>query len=78
MLTCIVLLYRGVNCLRFKYKKVESLTQGNLEIVVVDGVLDLATMKRTNISRLQLFANLRAANIKQLRLPRSQRHFQHL
>jgi len=49
-----------------------------LEIVVVDGVLDLATMKRTNISRLQLFANLRAANIKQLRLPRSQRHFQHL
>gem|GEM_PF-4676232 len=34
--------------------------------MVVDGVLDLAAMKRTNLSRPQLFANLRAANIRQL------------
>jgi uncharacterized membrane protein YcaP (DUF421 family) len=66
VLACMVVLYRGINYLAFKYKKVEYLTQGDLEIVVVDGELDLAAMARTRLSREQLFANLRAANIEQL------------
>lgn len=66
VLAGIVALYRGVNYLAFKYKKVEHFTQGKLEIVVTEGMLDLAAMERTRLSRDQLFANLRAANIEQL------------
>jgi uncharacterized membrane protein YcaP (DUF421 family) len=66
VLACMVALYRGINYLAFKYKKVEYITQGDLEILVVDGMLDLAAMERTKLSRDQLFANLRAANIEQL------------
>jgi uncharacterized membrane protein YcaP (DUF421 family) len=66
VLGCMVGLYRGINYLSFKFKKVEYLTQGDLEIIVADGMLDLAAMKRTKLSRDQLFANLRAANIEHL------------
>jgi uncharacterized membrane protein YcaP (DUF421 family) len=66
VLACMVALYRGINYLAFRYKKVEYFTQGDLEILVVDGVLDLAAMERTKLSRDQLFANLRAANIEHL------------
>lgn len=66
VLAGVVALYRSINYLAFKYKKVEYLTQGALAIVVVDGELDLAALARTRLSRAQLFANLRAANIEQL------------
>lgn len=66
VLVFLVAMYRGINYLAFKYKKAEHITQGSLEIVVADGVLDLAAMERTRLSRDQLFANLRAANIEQL------------
>jgi uncharacterized membrane protein YcaP (DUF421 family) len=66
VLGCLVGMYRVVNYLAYKYRKVELLTQGDLEIIVADGVLDLAAMERTKLSRPQLFANLRAANIEQL------------
>jgi len=66
VLAGIVAMYRGINYLAFKHKKIEYLTQGELAIVVVDGALDLAAMARVRLSREQLFANLRAANIEQL------------
>ena len=66
VLTCVLVLYRGINYLAFKYEAVEHLTQNGLEIVVVDGVLDLAAMKRTKVSHPQLFAKLRAAHIEHL------------
>ena len=66
VLFCLVGLYRGINWLAYKYKRVEYLTQGDLEIVVVDGVLDMPALTRTKLSRQQLFANLRAANIEHL------------
>lgn len=66
VLACLVGLYRGINWLAFKYRRVERLTQSGLEILVVDGVLDLQGLARTRLSRQQLFANLRAANIEQL------------
>jgi len=45
---------------------VEYLTQGDLQIVVRNGVLDLDAMARTKLSAPQLFASLRAAQIQQL------------
>jgi len=66
VLGCLVGLYRGINWLAFKYRRVEHLTQGRLEIVVTDGVLDAQALASTRLSRPQLFANLRAANIEHL------------
>lgn len=66
VLGCLVGMYRGINWLAFKYKRVEYFTQGDLEIVVADGVLDMEALARTKLSRPQLFANLRAANIEHL------------
>jgi uncharacterized membrane protein YcaP (DUF421 family) len=66
VLGCLVGLYRGINWLAFKYHKVEHLTQGRLHIVVTDGVLDLNALDDNRLSREQLFANLRAADIQQL------------
>jgi uncharacterized membrane protein YcaP (DUF421 family) len=66
VLACLTGLYRGVNWLAFKYRRVERLTQGHLHIVVADGVLDLQVLAATRLSREQLFANLRAADIQQL------------
>ena len=66
VLACILGLFRFVNWLAFKYRRVERLTRGELQIVVADGVLDLNAMARTKLSREQLFANLRAEKIQHL------------
>lgn len=66
VLACVVGLYRGINWLAVKYRKVEHFTQGTLEILVTDGVLDLAAMARTKLSQPQLFANLRTNDIQHL------------
>ncbi|MCR5888819.1 DUF421 domain-containing protein [Hymenobacter sp. J193] len=66
VLACVVGLYRGINWLAFRFRRVELLTQGDVHIVVADGVLDLDTMARIRLSRQQLFANLRADGMQQL------------
>jgi len=66
VLACILGLFRFINWLAFKYQTVERLTRGDLRIVVTDGMLDLAAIADTKLSREQLFANLRAANIQHL------------
>ncbi|TPG66346.1 DUF421 domain-containing protein [Hymenobacter nivis] len=66
VLACLLGLFRFVNWLAFKYRRVEHLTRGDLRIVVTDGVLDLSAMADTKLSREQLFANLRAANMQHL------------
>lgn len=66
VLACVVGLYRGINWLAVKYRGVERFTQGTLEIVVTDGVLDLAAMARTRLSQPQLFASLRTNDIQHL------------
>lgn len=59
-------LMRGFNYLCFKSKRAELLIQGRVNILVRDGVLDLETLKRLNISKQQLFAVLRNKKITQL------------
>lgn len=66
VLACLTGMYRLINWLAFKHRRVERLTQGHVHIVVADGVLDLEALAATRLSREQLFANLRAADIQQL------------
>lgn len=66
VLTCVLLLYWGFNYLSFHYPRVERLKEGTLHMMVADGVLDLEELVATRMSRAQLFAHLRAANIQHL------------
>jgi len=66
ILVCALLLFRTINWLAFRYRRVELLTQGDLQILLVDGVLDREAMAKAKLSREQLFASLRAKNIKHL------------
>lgn len=66
LLFMVLVLQRGINWLAFKYRRVELITQGDLQILIADGVLDSTEMNRINLSREQLFANLRMQNIQHL------------
>lgn len=65
-LGCVLVLYRGINWLAFKYRRVEHLVQGDLQQVVADGEMDLPAMAQVRLSREQLFAQLRKAKIQHL------------
>ncbi|UOR07371.1 DUF421 domain-containing protein [Hymenobacter aerilatus] len=66
ILVCTLLLFRFVNWLTFRYRQVELLTQGDLQILLVDGVLDWEAMRKANLSCAQLFASLRTEDIRHL------------
>lgn len=66
VLICVLILHRSINWLAFKYRKAELITQGDLQILVSDGILDRDEMGDSRLSREQLFANLRAHHIQQL------------
>jgi uncharacterized membrane protein YcaP (DUF421 family) len=61
-----VLFLRGINYLSFKKKKAEVVIQGKVNILVTDGIIDLQTLRRLNISKQQLFSVLRNKQIFQL------------
>jgi uncharacterized membrane protein YcaP (DUF421 family) len=65
-LACMLFLNRGINWLAFRYRRVEYITQGDVAIVMRDGVLDLEAMATANLSREQLFSKLRSDSIRQL------------
>jgi uncharacterized membrane protein YcaP (DUF421 family) len=65
-LLCVWALYRGINWWSFKSQRVARLVQGDLEQVVTNGELDLASMAKVRLSREQLFAQLRGAKIQHL------------
>jgi len=66
VLISVLFLHRGINWLAFKNRKAELITQGDLQVLVTDGVLDRDEMGKSSLSREQLFANLRANNIQHL------------
>ena len=66
VLTFILAFQRGLAWLGFKNRKVENLTHGTLDILVMDGIMQLEAMHRCNISRQQLFAHLRSKNVTNL------------
>lgn len=49
-----------------KNEQFEQVSQGDLDILVSDGKMDLATMRKTRITRERLLAELRFKNIKNL------------
>jgi len=66
VLVCVLLMHRGINWLAFKYRKAELITQGDLQVLLADGVLDRKEMAKSSLSREQVFANLRAQNVRHL------------
>ena len=59
LLAVTLLFQRGIGWLGFKSEWFEHLTQGSGSLLVKNGVLQLKEMKRTRISKQQIFAELR-------------------
>jgi uncharacterized membrane protein YcaP (DUF421 family) len=62
-LLCVLVFQRGINWLNVKSSKIENVTNGSLNILVKDGVLQLDEMKAARITRQNLFASLRGRQI---------------
>ncbi len=58
-----LLLQRGLNLLEFKNPKLEQRSQGEVVLLVKDGVVDCDNLFKKRISRQQVFAELRKENI---------------
>ncbi|WP_134092034.1 DUF421 domain-containing protein [Olivibacter sp. XZL3] len=54
---------RGLNYLSYKKQAAETLIQGKADLLVSDGVIDLGTLEKLNISRQQLYSKLRNKKI---------------
>lgn len=59
ILVCALLFQRGINFLEYKSERFEQVSQGKLSILVKNGVMQMEELKRTKISRQQLFGALR-------------------
>lgn len=64
----IVVVYLGrlITAKAFKDQNFEKFSQGNLDMLVVDSVMNLDRMKAVRISRERLVAQLRSSGVKQL------------
>ena len=61
-----VLFQRGVAILGFRHRKVETVMQGDVNVLVQDGRIFLDEMRAAALSRERLFALLRVRSIEQL------------
>lgn len=66
LLFCILFLQQWLTGWGVKNPKIERLTQGNLTILVKDGVMQLEQMDSSRIPREQLFAEIRSKGVYQL------------
>ncbi|CAM3758432.1 YetF domain-containing protein [Pontibacter korlensis] len=66
ILCCILLFQRGLGQLSFKNRKAEVLAQGDVSLMVKDGVMQVEEMEKSRISKPQLFGALRTHQIKHL------------
>jgi uncharacterized membrane protein YcaP (DUF421 family) len=57
---------RLISYISLKSQKFESVTQGDLDTLVQDGVMKLDIMKRVRITRERLFAQMRSENLNHL------------
>jgi uncharacterized membrane protein YcaP (DUF421 family) len=65
-LVVVYLLHTLINTLSTRSEKADLLTEGRLTCLVKDGLLQLDAMKKTGISRQELFSQLRKKNIELL------------
>ncbi|MDB5253246.1 MAG: hypothetical protein JWP27_2415 [Flaviaesturariibacter sp.] len=66
ILCSVLILLRGINLLAFGSSRFEKLVQGEVTLLVKDGVLLLGPMKKARISHQELFSTLRERGIFQL------------
>ncbi len=66
ILLCALAALRGVNLLSVKSRKIELLVQGDVKLLVKDGVLQLKQLKREGFEREQVFAHMRSEKITQM------------
>jgi uncharacterized membrane protein YcaP (DUF421 family) len=66
ILACVVILHRSLSLLTFKSKKLEVITQGDVSLLVKNGVIDVKELKKSAMSHEQLFAQIRGKNIRHL------------
>jgi len=66
VMLCIIILHRGLNWLSFKYRKANKVIQGEMCILVYNGVLKRDSLAENRISKDQLFAQLRDKSIRHL------------
>jgi uncharacterized membrane protein YcaP (DUF421 family) len=71
LLTCLLILQRGLSALGVRYTRIEETTQNRVSRLVVDGRLERAAMRGASVSVEQLFAVLRSQGIEQLRSRRA-------
>jgi uncharacterized membrane protein YcaP (DUF421 family) len=57
---------KGTTWLDFRFRRMERLTQGNIVMLIKDGVLCVEALHKANISRQQLYAMLRQQKIDNL------------
>jgi uncharacterized membrane protein YcaP (DUF421 family) len=65
-LLCIVFFQFIINRISLKHKKIEEASEGTMNILVKDGVLQLEDMLKTGITKQNLFASLRNKKILNL------------
>ncbi|MCC9137745.1 DUF421 domain-containing protein [Pontibacter silvestris] len=65
-LTVLLFLQQGLGMLSFRHRKVEVVTQGDVSLMVRNGVLVLEEMGKSRVSREQLFGVLRTHKIRHL------------
>ncbi|MBC3541154.1 DUF421 domain-containing protein [Rufibacter sediminis] len=63
---CALFFQRGVTLLAFRNRKVEVITQGDVSLVLKEGVLGIEEMENLRLSKDQVFAALRTKNISHL------------
>jgi uncharacterized membrane protein YcaP (DUF421 family) len=66
VLVCVIAFQWAISLLSFKWRKVEVLTQGDVTLLVKNGVIDVGKLKNTAISHEQLFERLRGSKIRNL------------
>jgi uncharacterized membrane protein YcaP (DUF421 family) len=66
VLVCVIAFQWAISLLTFKSRKVEVLTQGDVALLVKNGVIDVGKLKNTGISHEQLFEQLRGSKVRQL------------
>lgn len=65
-LGCTYTFQQGINYWAFRRRRIEEITQGRISLLVKDGELMLDEMRKTRVSRQQLYSILREKNIYNL------------
>ncbi|WP_022825955.1 DUF421 domain-containing protein [Hymenobacter norwichensis] len=66
LLLCVLLFQRGLNWLALKSRRVEVTLQGDLTLLVKDGVIQVEQLRAESVSHNELYAQLRDQKIRQL------------